>query len=240
MRSILTFLIFLALVGPAIAVDGLIEINAVSAAAGGVTSSDTAGYPVTIDTSGSYVLTGDLVVASENTTAVEITARRVTLDLNGFGIYGPVACFGSPPTCLPGGGTGHGIEIQQGEVTILNGAVRGHGADGINAPLESQIRVERVDTGNNGRSCINLGTVAVVRNSRAVRCGLHGFELLNSALVIDNIAAFNGGAGLTSTTSSGLQSGYRSNVFEVNTGGAVSGNPIEIGENICNGSLTCP
>ena len=60
------------------------------------------------------------------------------------------------------------------------------------------------------------------------------------ANMLRSVMQFNGGAGLTSTSSSGLQSGYRGNVFEVNTGGAVTGNPVEIGENLCNGNTTCP
>jgi len=234
------FCLTLAFTEPAMARDGLIQINAARAVAGGVTPTDTPGYPVTIDTSDSYLLTGDLVVASENTTVVEITADRVTLDLNGFGIYGPVACFASPPTCFPGGGTGHGIHIQSNEVTIRNGSVKGNGADGISGSTASQIRIESVDTGNNGRSCVNLGTVAVIRNTRAVRCALHGFEVLNSALLVDNIAVFNGGVGIASSSSSEAKSGYRSNIFEFNSTGTVSGNPVEVGPNICNGDTTCP
>ena len=44
----------------AFAGDGVIEINAAAAAAGGVTATDTPGYPVTIDAPGSYRLTGNL------------------------------------------------------------------------------------------------------------------------------------------------------------------------------------
>src|SRR5581483_7661707 len=42
------------------AVDGVIEINHARALAGGVTASDLPGYPITIDQSGSYRLTGNL------------------------------------------------------------------------------------------------------------------------------------------------------------------------------------
>ncbi len=72
----------LVLASPAYAVDGVIEINHARALAGGVTATDTAGYPVTIDASGSYRLTGDLVVPDENTTAVRVesSADHVALD----------------------------------------------------------------------------------------------------------------------------------------------------------------
>ena len=44
------------------AVDGTIEINQASALAGGISSSDTAGFPVTLDSPGSYRLTSNLIV----------------------------------------------------------------------------------------------------------------------------------------------------------------------------------
>ena len=59
-------LLLLALAGPVLAVDGVLEINHTCAVQTGCFSGDTAGYPVTIDgTAGrSYRLTGDLIVRS--------------------------------------------------------------------------------------------------------------------------------------------------------------------------------
>ena len=69
--------------------------------AGGVTATDTAGFPVTIAASGSYRLTGNLVVTDKNTTVIEVTnpAKQVTIDLNGFSISGPVTCAAPPIGC---------------------------------------------------------------------------------------------------------------------------------------------
>ncbi|MEJ8569435.1 hypothetical protein [Elongatibacter sediminis] len=47
---------------------------------------------------GAYVLTGNLDNPSENTIAIEITAERVHLDLNGFRIKGTNVC-GEDTTC---------------------------------------------------------------------------------------------------------------------------------------------
>jgi hypothetical protein len=66
-------------------------INQSTALAGNVTPGDTAGFPVTLSQTGSYKLTGNLVVP-EGKTGVEITASNVTLDLNGFSIIGPSTC----------------------------------------------------------------------------------------------------------------------------------------------------
>ncbi|MEM8997720.1 MAG: hypothetical protein AAGF23_23255, partial [Acidobacteriota bacterium] len=106
----------------ALAVDGVIEINQVSALAGGVTAGDTPGYPVTISEAGSYRLTGDLtVVGSDFLEGLDVEASGVTVDLNGFTITGP------------GSGTGHGIfgDINAQRVTVTNGGVSKMGGEGI-------------------------------------------------------------------------------------------------------------
>jgi hypothetical protein len=112
-------------------VDGVIEINQARALAGGVSPGDTAGFPVLLSVPGSYRLTGDLDVRGEttpeNVTAIRIAAHDVTLDLNGFGVVGPVVCTGGPPptSCVPVG-TGFGIDGRSFTNTrVTNGSVRG-------------------------------------------------------------------------------------------------------------------
>lgn len=61
----------------------MIEINQVRVVAGGVTSSDGADFPVTLDAPGSYILTGDLAVGGRDTSAIHVTTDDVTLDLRG-------------------------------------------------------------------------------------------------------------------------------------------------------------
>src|SRR5262245_59149281 len=90
----------------AFGVDGVDLINQSRANAGDVTPGDAAGFPVTISRAGSYRLSGNLTVPNQNTTAIEITADNVTIDLNGFSILGPVVCSGSPLACTPAAGTG--------------------------------------------------------------------------------------------------------------------------------------
>src|ERR1700689_5095189 len=81
------------------AVDGVVLINQSNAAAGSITPGDAPGFPITISQSGSYKLSSDLIVPDANTTAIEITAKWVTIDMNGFSIIGPVACSGHPVAC---------------------------------------------------------------------------------------------------------------------------------------------
>src|SRR5262249_44867667 len=91
-----------AVAAPSYAVDGVVLINQSAALAGGVVPFDAPGFPVTIEVSGSYRLSGNLVVPDAKTTAIQILASNVTLDLNGFSITGPVQCTGFPVTsCIP-------------------------------------------------------------------------------------------------------------------------------------------
>src|SRR5262249_22472005 len=86
--------------------DGLTLIDQKAVMAGKVTAGDAPGFPVTISQPGSYRLSGNLVVPDPGTTAVEITADNVTLDLNGFAIMGPNVCLPNPTRCTVSGGAG--------------------------------------------------------------------------------------------------------------------------------------
>jgi hypothetical protein len=119
------------------AVDGVILIDQSHALAGNVTPGDTPGFPVTISQPGSYRLSGNLSVPDANTTAIEITADFVNLDLNGFSILGPVVCTSSPAIC-PAAGQGFGIHADRGSgqsgprgTRVFGGAIRGMGSTGI-------------------------------------------------------------------------------------------------------------
>src|SRR5882762_4507455 len=72
--------------------DGVVLIDQNRALAGNVTPGDAPGFPVTISQPGSYRLSGNLTVPDINTTAIQITADFVTLDLNGFSIVGQNVC----------------------------------------------------------------------------------------------------------------------------------------------------
>ena len=70
MRSMLILLLFLTLTAPALASDGVIEINQTCAVQTGCIDNsggigDTPGFPVTIEIPGSYVLTSNLVVSEK-------------------------------------------------------------------------------------------------------------------------------------------------------------------------------
>jgi hypothetical protein len=160
--SLFVVLAGLALAGPADAVDGVIEINQARASAGGVTPGDTPGLPVTLSRSGSYRLTSSLLTSNRATTFVQITAPRVTLDLNGFTIG---ACV-EAGLCATGS-TGIGIQASfEDETTIRNGTVTG--------------------TGN---TCISIGALARIESVQALRCGLDGIVAGSKSLVTDTVVS---------------------------------------------------
>src|SRR5882724_6466568 len=97
---------------PTYAVDGVVLINQAAALAGNVTPGDMPGFPVTISAPGSYRLSGNLTVPNANTTAIELTADNVSIDLNGFSNIGPVVCSGVPVTSCGPTGTGSGINTK--------------------------------------------------------------------------------------------------------------------------------
>lgn len=188
----------------ALAVDGVIEVNQARALAGGVTVGDTPGLPVTISQPGSYRLTGNLTVPNENTTAIQVTAEDVTIDLNGFAIIGPTSCTltGSSDayvTCTPVG-TGRGIDGTVENLTVLNGTVRGMGATGI--VLVGSARVDGVHVVSNGedgvggrtsKSALITHNVARLNGGSGIRVGGGG-----NATISQNIANFNGFRGIDS------------------------------------------
>lgn len=204
---------------PAGASDGVVEINAARARVGGVTSSDTAGVPVTLDTPGSYRLTSDLdssigppsgiIADPENFTVIEITADDVTLDLGGFTISGP----GIP-------GTGDGVRSSGRNTVVMNGTIDGVGRDGL--ALGPNARVRDVGVANAGRDGIAAGA---------------------SSLVRDCTAQDNAGFGLVL----GSLSGFGGNVFTGNNGDntqpqvkATLRDIHELAPNVCGLDTSCP
>jgi hypothetical protein len=190
---------------PARAVDGVIEINQAKAIAGGVTATDTPGFPVTIDTAGSYRLTGNLTTVG-NVDAIAITAGSVVLDLNGFAIMGDNACFNNPVTnCLHmgNGASGAGVRVSQTGVTVRNGAVIGHhgaGVFGNPGGASSSLVVEDVLARWNGfNGIVAASTFARVAHCRGILNFAHGIGLAGlGSEAEDNESHGNSALGLSS------------------------------------------
>ncbi len=173
MRAFNAFLVLsltLVLAGRGHALDGTLEINEACAATG-CFAGDAAGYPVTISTSGSYQLTGNLLLPA-GTHGIEITGVSVVLDLNGFTVRGQggTAAF----DCIRSSGAGvRTVDVHDGQVASCQN-------DGI---------------------ALSASRSATVRNLRVTDCRRHGlsFQALESA-VEGSASHFNGGAGVTSVS----------------------------------------
>ncbi len=249
------------LVAMAQAVDGKRLIDQNKALAGNVTPADSPGFPVTISQPGSYILSSNLTVPDEKTTAIQITADNVTLDLNGFTIQGPTVCGGFPLECDPigvGSGVITGFPAGNENITIVNGTVRGMGGHGV-ALFGRNSRVERLRAVSNGGVGIEAQTFFdpdesgghTVNFNIAVRNHASGIGAGRSSIVTGNVAVLNGGTGIIVLAGStvtgntarnngkfGLaledETGYTQNVLSNNSAGAVTGG-MSLGQNLCDG-----
>ncbi len=172
------------------AADGVIEINQATVEANG-------GFPYVISEPGSYKLTGHLSVL--NTTAIEVRADDVTLDLNGFAI----GCGGlfDPDDPCELGNRGEGVTafFVSGEnsdnasnTVVRNGTIRQMGFHGVN--IDSGF-VERIQALENGGLGILVGAGAVT-DCLARSNGATGIQI-QKGVATTNIAILNGGVGIS-------------------------------------------
>lgn len=199
----------MSLATPALAGDGVIEINAAAAAAGGVSSTDTPGYPVTLVAGTSYRLASDLRVSNGNLTVVEGVVPQsfgfpnsngsIKLDLNGFSIRCFVGVIGIPGQSCNGNGIGIDFSDINGAV-VQNGMVRGMGSHGI--LLGENARVENVEVINNddfqggNTAGIRCGNTCTIKDSVASLNGRYGFFTGNNSSILDSRAEGNEQGGI--------------------------------------------
>lgn len=180
------------------AVDGVTLIEPNRVARGNITPGDAPGFPITISQPGSYRLAGNLTVSDMFTSAIEITADNVTLDLNGFSITGPNVCTPNPTTCQ---GSGGGVGVHAGSfsagiaapnnVRVMNGTVRGMGFHGVRLMGEGT-SVERVNAYSNGGPGIVVGDGSVIDSSTI----LNGGSGIIGVIVRGNISSNNRTSGI--------------------------------------------
>ncbi len=172
--------------------NGVVEINAVRAAAGGVTPGDQPGLPVTLTIPGSYRLTGNLHTDDANKTVILVQSVDVSLDLNGFEISGPANCSGLPAQACSGVGNGIGIASSGFvQVAVRNGTVRGMGSSGLSL---WEARVEGVRSIGNGGYGI-LVWFGLVRDCVVVSNRFAGAQVLHGNVARSQARA-NGMGGL--------------------------------------------
>ena len=144
---------------PAFTVNEILITHA-KALAGNVTPGDTAGYPVRIGASGSYVL-GSNLTPPVGQTAIQIFANNVTIDLSGFAY--PAA-----------EGAWYGIAGAAGadSTTIESGTITSSSSTASTA--QANIGIVDNITKRNGGTGIGIGHYAVIKSSVVVGNGAMG------------------------------------------------------------------
>lgn len=122
--------------------------------------------PFTISAAGSYYLTTNLSPAI-NQNGIVIAADNVTIDLNGFTLFGG------------GGGSGEGISASgaRTNVVVRNGTVRNWPGSGVNL----------YDSGSSH---------AIIQNLRAMSNGFTGIAIKNGSRALECVASGNGQRGI--------------------------------------------
>ena len=210
---------------------------------------------MTISEPGSYRLSGNLVLPNRSTTAIEITASDVTVDLNGFAILAP-ECPGPPCSSF----TTHGIATGSGttprfNITIRNGTFRHMAGDGVALSGNAHV-VEYLHVRNSGASGISIvegesGGSSIVQHSTLQANGAFGVRLLRGA-VRNNVVSGNGSTGIAVSEGSVAHNVATGNlagiVMSPNGGAGAFGNVLRdnsagnlvnganLGQNLCTGS----
>jgi hypothetical protein len=154
------------------ALDGEVLIDQAAATAGGVTPPDDPGFPVTINRSGKYKLTSNLVVPNASD-AFSITADNVTLDLNGFRVTG--GRFGVNAVAADG-------------LTVMNGTIANFSRDGIRTRGFAIIQDMQII--NNGSNLKGMG-VRLNNNGRVIRSTISDNDGINVYCVTKCLIAGN-------------------------------------------------
>jgi hypothetical protein len=195
------------------AVDGQALINQSTVMAAG-------GFPYKILQAGSYKLSGNLVVTTIGTDAIDIFSDNVTLDLNGFAIIGPGSCTGSPLQCTTQ--TSRGALTFGNGNTVKNGAVQGFG---YGVYVTGSGTVEDVQLKANTLAGIYVsGSGAVLARCTAVLNGQTGIFAVNAA-ISDSVANANGvdGFHVTASTLIHIVASYNGGIGVNSTDGSVVG-----------------
>lgn len=198
MRSIL-ILLLLALATPALAVDGVLEINQTCAVNTGCFADDAPGFPVTIAASGSDRLTSNLHVSQEPRVvtegAIRITGDHVTLDLGGF----EISCLLLSPPAEPCTGSATGVRSAGARnIVVRNGTIRDMPMNGIFIS-DPDATIEYVRAHDNGNAGISIFT-GVIRFSQAINNGNGGLVSTGGGMIYQSEARDNSGVDVSGRT----------------------------------------
>ncbi len=172
MRLLALALLTVVVALPVFATDGVVEINQTCAVNTGCFPGDSAGFPVTISSPGSYILTGTLFIIDPGADGIRISADNVSINVNGFSLVGP------------GSGSGNGIIASGSRTVVRNGFVEGFGNAGIETGPHSLVRdCHLIDNGTGLQ--LGSGTGYVGNNVQGNGTGVSGGRALGGNLCDD-------------------------------------------------------
>lgn len=188
-----------------LAAGSLVLLSASSSAADGVVLIDQAtvmasgGFPYKITEPGSYRLNGNLAVKAADTTAINIDASNVTIDLNGFSITGPGSSVGL-----------YGIADLSADtaVAVRNGIIVGFSygiqltGSGFKDAVTGAI-IENMRVYNNGVG-ISSGPSSLLRNNVVTGNISDGLRSRSFSTITGNTVTNNGDAGIATICPSNL------------------------------------
>jgi hypothetical protein len=168
------------------------------------------GSTIKITKAGSYFLDANINTKLIVLPVILVTVSNVTINLNGFSIIGPGGTAGTA--------TGISANLGVSNVTIVNGTItRMHGTGIVLRSNSAVSGVELINNAVDGLDCISSSPSP------------------SACLVTSNIVSGNVGTGLNFGDAT---SGYQNNIISGNGATVVGG--TNMGQNVCNGSLTCP
>ena len=195
-------LLLLTLSTPALASEGVLEINQTCAVETGCFAGDAAGFPVTIGAPGSFTLTSNLIVPDENTDGILVGTSDVGIDLNNFAIVRS-GCELAEPVCSIASGAGSGVgraSFENRGISVRNGSITGMGQNGVSLGEQAEIVNLRVRW--NGNDGISTGSGSTVSGNTAYENGRDGIRAGNGSTVSASTVYLNRGNGIFGNSAS--------------------------------------
>jgi len=172
--------------------------------------------PIVISFPGSYYLAED-IFAIHSQHGIEIASSNVTLDLNGFTVYGNIEV---------GSLDGIHIDDERHYVTIKNGTVRDFFGRGIYGVSSDGCLVEGVRVVNNGTDGLRLRDSSIVKDCMALNNSQGDGIHVTSKSVITGCLAWSNGGDISDT---GIRAGADSATVANCTSTENSGQGIRVG-----------
>lgn len=206
---LLIFLLFMwvSIASPALASDGILEINQACATQSGCFTGDAPGFPVIISQAGSYQLTSNLSEQDRSRSLIRLTTSDVSIDLRGFVMS------------YPSTGAGQAIGIDGGSAnrsSVRNGVLKNAGGDCVS--LGNRGRVEEMVISGCGQRGISLAGGAIIRDNQVEDTGFEGIAAQGSPMVIDNFVIRAGRTQAAEGIEVGVAALIRGNVVRLGSG----------------------